>query len=82
VPLHVAAYRRGQEVAKIEPNLADHAADTQHRTGTAALLIAGLSLAVAVRGATWFVSYFLVGPILGLVDLLLPPDYKERFPAS
>jgi hypothetical protein len=38
--------------------------------GTAAMLYAGAIIGVALRGTTWVLSAFTVGPVLGMVDTL------------
>jgi hypothetical protein len=44
----------------------------RRRSDLQKLLLAGLVLAAVVRGCTWPVTYFYVGPMLGLLDLVLP----------
>jgi hypothetical protein len=47
--------------------------------GTAAMLYAGAIIGVALRGTTWVLSAFTIGPLLGMVDTLAGAfgDHRE-----
>ena len=46
--------------------------------GTAAMLYAGAVTGVLLRGGTWVLSAFTIGPVLGLVDTLAGEFYSRR----